>query len=57
MFLGFGEMFLMIISSVAVGALVWFLLKKDPEPVLGVYSQPGIRDSHVILYCILYVIY
>jgi len=45
MFVDIGEMFLIISGSVALGALVWFLMKKDPEPVLGVYSQPGIRDS------------
>jgi len=53
MFVDFAEMFLIIISSIALGALIWFLVKKDPEPVLGIYSQPGIKDRHVILYCIL----
>ena len=36
-------MFFMIVGSVALGAVIWYLVKKDPEPVLGIYSQPGIR--------------
>jgi len=46
----FRKMFLMILGSVVLGALIWFLLKKDPEPVLGIYSQPGII---VVVACIL----
>jgi len=41
LFLDLAAMFLLIPASFAVGALIWFLVKKDPEPLLGVYSQPG----------------
>jgi len=44
-FLDFGRMFLVIVGTVVLGAVIWFLAKKDPEPVLGIYSQPGIAGS------------
>ena len=48
MFADFVEMFLIILGSIAVGAVIWFLLKKDPEPLLGVYSHPGVISYRVI---------
>ena len=42
MCLDIGEMFLTILGSIALGVLIWFLVKKNPEPLLGIYSQPGI---------------
>jgi len=38
----FDKMFLIILGTVALVAVIWFLAKKDPEPLLGVYAQPGI---------------
>jgi len=35
-------MLFVIIGTVSLAALIWFLVKKDPDPLLGVYSQPGI---------------
>ena len=35
-------MFLIVLGSIALGALIWFMLKKDPEPLHGIYSQLGI---------------
>ena len=29
------------IAGVAAVACLWFLLKKDPEPLIGIYAQPG----------------
>jgi len=49
MFLDFGEMFLVILVSIAAATLIWFLVKKDPEPLLGIYAQSGITGSCVIL--------
>ena len=49
MFADVGEMFLIIAGSIALGTFVWFLLRKDPEPLLGVYSQPGIIYSGMVL--------
>jgi len=48
MFAEFAKMFLIILGSIAVVVVIWFVLKKDPEPLLGVYSQPGITSSCVI---------
>jgi len=42
LFVDFCEMFFIVLGSVALATFIWFLSKKDPEPVLGVYSQPGI---------------
>jgi len=38
-------MFLIILGSIALAAVTWFLLKKDAEPLLGVYSQPGMMSQ------------
>lgn len=34
-------MFLEVLGTTAVALLIWFVAKKDPEPLLGIYSQPG----------------
>jgi len=47
-FLDLREMYLIILGSTALATFIWFLLKKDPEPLLGVYSQPGITSSCVV---------
>ena len=44
----FSAMFLLIVGSVVLGAVIWFLVKKDPEPLLGIYAQPGITYSTVV---------
>jgi len=49
MFSDLGEMFLVILGSIASASLIWFLVKKDTEPLLGVYAQPGITGSRAIL--------
>jgi len=51
MFADVGEMFLIIVGSIALGTFIWFLLRKDPEPLLGVYSQPGIIGTGVVIPC------
>jgi len=47
MFSDFGKMFLIILGSIVLGALIWFLLRSDPEPLLGIYAQPGVLQSSV----------
>jgi len=34
-------MFLEVCAGVSAVACLWFLLTKDPEPLLGIYAQPG----------------
>jgi len=51
MCLDFDEMLPIILGSIALGAIILFLLKKDPEPLVGIYAQPGISSSCVV-YCI-----
>jgi len=41
-------MFLIIVGSFVLGAVIWFLVKKDPEPLLGIYAQPGITCNAVV---------
>ena len=48
MFADFGEMFFIILGSIALGMVIWFSVRKDPEPLLGVYSQPGINSIGVV---------
>jgi len=50
MFVDFGEMFFVIFGSIVLGTVIWFLLKEDPEPLLGVYSQPGIMLLYLLLF-------
>ena len=47
-FVDFIEMYFIILGSIILGIFVWFLLKKDPEPMLDVYSQPGIIMISVV---------
>jgi len=42
-------MFLIIVGTIVMGAVIWFLAKKDPEPLLGIYAQPGIADSYACI--------
>jgi len=56
-FLDFGKMILIIVGTVVLGAMIWFLAKNDPEPLLGIYSQPGITDSCACILSYSYSLY
>ncbi|XP_041987767.1 uncharacterized protein LOC121739387 [Aricia agestis] len=45
-----------ILISIVLVLLIWFLVKKNPKPLLGVYSQPGkwYYLKYVVFACIYY---